>query len=143
MALPSTKQAVSQCSISSGGNTQTETPQALVLLHREALSLLATLLTTVRGSDQPPAKARGNQNLCLVLACMCCSGTGYPCHPYCLAVDEDEKLHCVALSTADENKSQFPLKQCLRYKRKKLALTLALLVRAAIGTAMLLHTGLR
>lgn len=64
-------------------------------------------------------------------------GTGYPCHPYCLAVDEDEKLRA-KLSIADKNKSQLPLEECLRYKRKKLALTLALLVKAAIGNDILL-----
>ncbi|CDJ62433.1 hypothetical protein, conserved [Eimeria necatrix] len=60
------------------------------------------------------------------------AGTGYPCHPYCLAFDEDEMLHEAFLKMADENRAQSPLKQCLRYKRRKLALTLALLSKAAI-----------
>lgn len=66
--------------------------------------------------------------------CVYFSGTGYPCHPYCLAFDEDEMLHEAFLKMADENRAQSPLKQCLRYKRRKLALTLALLSKAAIGT---------
>lgn len=62
-------------------------------------------------------------------------GTGYPCHPYCQAVDEDEKFREVASSTEEQTK-QFSLKRCLKYRRKKLALTLALLLKAAIGISV-------
>ena len=51
-------------------------------------------------------------------------------------MDEDEALHEVILEAADENKSLSPLKQCLKYKRKKLALTVALLSKAAIGNTV-------
>ncbi|CDI86473.1 Apicomplexan-conserved protein Pf 23619083 and Py 23490592 low complexity 1667 aa, related [Eimeria praecox] len=52
------------------------------------------------------------------------------------AVDEEETLHELIMNAADENKPLSSLKQCLRYKRKKLALTLALLSKAAIGTML-------
>ncbi|KAL8275846.1 hypothetical protein Esti_000409 [Eimeria stiedai] len=65
-------------------------------------------------------------------------GTGYPCHPYCLAVDKDLSLGSALLSGPDKRISQFPLRHCLRYRRKRLALTLALLLKAAVGIDILL-----
>lgn len=63
------------------------------------------------------------------------SGTGYPCHPYCLAVDEDAKLRGAIMDAAEDKKVRVPLRHCLKYRRKKLALTLALLVKAAVGAS--------
>ncbi|KAL8453089.1 hypothetical protein Emed_000959 [Eimeria media] len=65
-------------------------------------------------------------------------GTGYPCHPYCLAVDKDLSLGSALLSGPDKKSSQFPLRNCLRYRRRRLGLTLALLLKAAVGIDILL-----
>ncbi|KAL8428234.1 hypothetical protein Efla_005336 [Eimeria flavescens] len=65
-------------------------------------------------------------------------GTGYPCHPYCLAIDKDVKLDSALLSGVGEDSTQFPLRHCLKYRRKRLALSLALLLKAAVGNDILL-----
>ncbi|OEH77676.1 hypothetical protein cyc_08027 [Cyclospora cayetanensis] len=101
---------------------------------------LSVLLDNMKAGLVVPASSEqiwGSANFALHGTCgairSALMGTGYPCHPYCHLVDEDENMFPVVTEAADEKHSRAPLRQCRKYKRKKLSLTLALLLKSAIG----------